>query len=244
MSWATIRRSELPDGSLRAIKETTYDARLEARGLWALRDAGAQVPEIHEVTPTRIVMDWVDGPADWEGLGRRLATVHRTSAAAFGFPHNNMIGALAQRNDWHDTWGEFFAATRVRDHLDDTAVPTGLARRLARACHGPLQTLLDEHNPTPSLIHGDLWSGNIVGGRWLIDPAVAFADREMELAFLTMFGGVPGALEAAYRDEWPLDDGWEARRPALRLHHLLVHVRLFGGSYVDRLAATLDELGW
>lgn len=244
MSWATVQRIDSADGSARAIKRTDYDARIEARGLWALEDAGAPVPEIHEVTPTRIVMDWVDGPADWDLLGRRIAGVHRTSAAEFGFPHDNMIGALAQRNDWQPTWGEFFADARIRDHLGDPAVPTGLSDRLSRACDGPLQTLLDEHEPTPSLIHGDLWSGNIVGGRWLIDPAVAYADREMELAFLTMFGGVPEALEAAYREAWPLDDGWELRRPALRLHHLLVHVRLFGGSYVGRLAATLDRLGW
>lgn len=244
MSWSTVRRVELPDGSLRAIKETGYDARLEARGLWALGDAGAPVPEIHEVTASRIVMDWVEGPADWEGLGRRLAAVHRSSSLAFGFAHDNMIGVLPQRNDWHETWGEFFATTRVRDHLDDPSVPRDLANRLARACEGPLQTLLDEHDPTPSLIHGDLWSGNIVGGQWLIDPAVAFADREMELAFLTMFGGVPEALEAAYHEKWPLEEGWERRRPALRLHHLLVHVRMFGASYVGMLARTLDELGW
>lgn len=244
MSWATVRRVEFPDGSTRAVKETGYDARTEAEGLRALGDAGAPVPRVYEVTPSRIVMDWVEGPADWEWLGRRLVAVHRTTADTFGFSHHNMIGALLQRNDPHDTFGRFFAETRVRDHLEDPSVPTELAHRLARACEGPLQSLLDEHHPVPSLIHGDLWSGNIVGGRWLIDPAVAFADREMELAFLSMFGGVPGTLEAAYREEWPLDDGWERRRPALRLHHLLVHVRLFGGSYIGWLARTLDELGW
>ncbi len=244
MSWATLHRVERADGTVRAVKETDYDARLEARGLWALEDAGAPVPEIHEVTRERIVMEWVAGAADWELLGRRLAHVHRTTAAAFGFPHDNMIGGLPQRNGWRSSWAEFFADARVRVHLDDPTVPADLTKRLSRACDGPMRALLDEHQPAPSLIHGDLWSGNIVDGRWLIDPAVAYADREMELAFLTMFGGVPETLEAAYREAWPLDDGWERRRPALRLHHLLVHVRLFGGSYTQRLAETLDGLGW
>ncbi len=244
MSWATVERAVQPDGSVRAIKRTSYDATFEARGLQLLEDAGAPVPRRHAVSADQIVMDWVDGPADWELLGRALAKVHRSTSSQFGLDHDNLIGALPQHNTRHADWGAFFAETRVRAHLDDPAVPQELAQRLRRACDGALQTMLDEHHPTPSLIHGDLWAGNIVGGRWLIDPAVAYADREMELAFMTMFAGIPQAMFTAYLEDRPLSEGWERRRPALRLHHLLVHVRLFGGPYVGRLASTLDALEW
>ena len=244
MSWATIERVTQPDGPPLAVKRTRYDARLEAHGLRLLEGAGAPVPPVLEVTADRLVMPWVDGPADWELLGSTLAKVHRTTSATFGLDHDNLIGGLAQRNTPDVHWGSFFAETRVLDHLDDPAVPRDLAHRLRAACQGPLQSLLEAHQPVPSLIHGDLWAGNIVAGRWLIDPAVAYADREMELAFMTMFGGIPRAMFDAYLDEWPLKEGWERRRPALRLHHLLVHVRLFGGGYVAQLAQTLERLRW
>ena len=244
MSWATVERITQPDGRTLAVKHTRYDARLEARGLQLLADAGAPVPGVVEVTEDRLVLPWLDGPADWELLGRTLAKVHRTTSATFGLDHDNLIGGLTQANTPHLRWGRFFAETRVLAHLDDPTVPENLVHRLRSACEGPLQSLLEAHDPIPSLIHGDLWAGNIVAGRWLIDPAVSYADREMELAFMTMFGGIPQSLFGAYVAEWPLDDGWQHRLPALRLHHLLVHVRLFGGGYVAQLAAALDELGW
>lgn len=226
------------------MKETSYDARLEAEGLEALGSAGAHTPRVIEATPTRLVMEWIDGSPEWSQLGRSLAVAHRQTNDRFGWHRDNVIGPLPQHNAWHDSWGEFFAERRVRVHFDDPAVPREIAARLERACGGPLQDLLELHDPQPSLIHGDLWSGNIVAGRALIDPAVSFADREMDLAFLAFFGGVPDAFVDAYQSEFPLPGGWETRRPALQLHHALVHVRLFGGSYVARLETILSTLGW
>ena len=96
----------------------------------------------------------------------------------------------------------------------------------------------------PSLVHGDLWAGNVVEGRWLIDPAVSYSDREVELAFMGLFGGIPEAMWRAYAEAWPLSPGWERRRWALQMHHLLVHVRLFGAGYASGVAERLDRLGW
>ncbi|MDH3249907.1 MAG: fructosamine kinase family protein, partial [Acidimicrobiia bacterium] len=166
MSWATVERVTQADGSSLAVKHTRYDARLEARGLRLLEAAGAPVPSVIEVTADRLVMPWVDGPADWELLGRTLAKVHRTTSAAFGLDHDNLIGGLEQRNTRHHEWGAFYAENRVLVHVDDPAVPLDLTRRLRAACEGPLQSLLDAHAPRPSLIHGDLWAGNIVAGCW------------------------------------------------------------------------------
>ncbi len=226
------------------MKETTYDARLEADGLAALAAAGAPVPEVFEAREHRLVTAWVEGTPDWERLGTTLADVHRHSAPEFGYRLDNVVGPLPQPNPWTSSWGRFFAEHRVRVHLADPAVPADLARRLRDACEGPLPDLLDGHRPQPSLVHGDLWSGNVVDGAWLVDPAVSFSDREVELAFAALFGGIPERMWRAYGEAWPLPDGWERRRPALQLHHLLVHVRLFGGAYPRMVADRLGRLGW
>lgn len=189
-------------------------------------------------------MSWVSGTPNWEVLGSTLAAVHRTTAAAFGYDRDNVIGSLPQPNESHRSWGEFFAGNRVLVHLTDHSVSSELRRRLQRACDGPLVELLNEHQPVPSLVHGDIWSGNIIDGSYLIDPAVSFSDREVELAFMAVFGGIPRAMWDGYLGAWPLDDGWERRRHALQLHHLLVHVRLFGGGYSGMVADRLDRLGW
>ena len=227
-----------------AIKRTAYDARLEADGLQRLAQAGAPVPEVLGVDQDELVMEWVSGPSDWEALGSALASLHRTTADAFGYDFDNVIGSLPQSNPWTQSWGEFFAQNRVQVHLNDPAVPAPLRHRLESASGGLLPALLDEHLPVPSLIHGDLWSGNIVDGSFLIDPAVSFSDREVELAFMAVFGGLPQAMWNGYLDVWPLADGWERRRPALQLHHLLVHVRIFGGGYIRMVEDRLDRLGW
>jgi fructosamine-3-kinase len=243
LSWATITRSSVA-GRPVAIKHTAYDARVEADGLRRLAKAGAPVPEVLGADSDEIVMAWVAGLPDWEALGATLALVHRTSAPAFGYEIDNVIGSLPQPNPWTGSWGEFFAENRVRVHLDDPSVPAHLRRRLEAACDGPLPAFLEEHAPVPSLVHGDIWSGNIIDGAFLIDPAVSFSDREVELAFMAVFGGIPQAMWTGYLEAWPLDDGWERRRLALQLHHLLVHVRLFGGGYVRMVEDRLDRLGW
>jgi fructosamine-3-kinase len=212
--------------------------------LRALGEAGAPVPEVIAVSEHELVLERVHGEgrdADWEALGAAIAGLHRTVADRYGWRRDNVIGPLDQPNAWHDDWPAFFAACRIRPHL--SGVPDDVRRRIERALDGPLERLLPARPPA-SLVHGDLWAGNVVGGRWLIDPAVAHCDREYELAFLALFGGVPRTLWAAYEEAWPLEDGWRERRPALQLPHLLVHARLFGGGYVRAVADRLDALGW
>lgn len=189
-----------------------------------------------------LVMEHLAAPTDdGAGLGRALAAVHRTTSPTFGWRRDNLIGALPQRNDADDDWPRFYVEQRIRPFL--TVLPDAPRRRLERACEGPLPVLLD-HDSVPALVHGDLWSGNIVAGRWLIDPAVHFADREFELAFATLFGGLPPRFLDAYLQVAPLDQGWQQRRPALQLYHLLVHVAMFGPSWLASLRQRLDVLGW
>ena len=236
-----VRRTTV-DGTPAVVKHTTYDATTEAVGLDALRDAGAHVPRVLEVAADRLVLEEVHGDGDWAGCGRRLAEVHRTVGDAFGWARDGFIGPLPMRNDHGDDWAAFYATHRLGPWIDD--LPQGLVSRLRSAIDdGRLAGLLD-HGVVPSLVHGDLWSGNVVGGQWLIDPAVHHADRELDLAMARLFGGFPRDFFAAYQEAWPLDDGWEQRLPALQLFHLLVHVRLFGVGYVRQVADRLDQLGW
>lgn len=241
MGWARLTRTRL-DGREVVEKATDYDARVEADGLGALAAAGAPVPAVLSADEDRLVMEAVSGPEDWEGLGRALAGVHDKTAEAYGYRIPNYIGALSQPNPWTESWAEFYARHRLVPYLSD--LPDELAGRMRAAIDDGRLADLMEHGQQPSLVHGDLWSGNIVAGRWLIDPAVHYADRELDHAFSAVFGSLPDRMWRAYEEVWPLDEGWEERRPALQLYHLLVHVRLFGGSYLSSVAERLDRLGW
>lgn len=224
------------------VKDTSYDATTEADGLDALREAGAHVPRVLEVAADRLVLEEVHGDGDWAGCARRLAQVHRVTGDAFGWDRDGFIGPLPMCNAPGGDWPAFYATHRLEPWIDD--LPDALASRLRGAiADGRLARLLD-HDAPPSLVHGDLWSGNVVGGQWLIDPAVHHADRELDLAMARLFGGFPPAFFAAYEEAWPTDDGAAQRLPALQLFHLLVHVRLFGGGYVGQVADRLDRLGW
>lgn len=238
----------MADGRDVVVKRSPYPAEIEAEGLRALAAAGAPVPEVYAAEGEVLVMAFVSGApggsrSGWEELGVALAGAHRVTADRYGWHRDNRIGPLVQPNTWHAEWPGFFAECRIRPHLGAESLPPGVRRRLERALDGPLLDLLPAHPPA-SLVHGDLWAGNVVGGRWLIDPAVAYADREYELAFMALFGGLPHALWAAYEDAWPLEDGWDERRPVLQLPHLLVHVRIFGASFVPAVVDRLDQLGW
>lgn len=236
-----MRRATV-DGLAVVVKEPPYDATTEAAGLRALGAAGARVPRIIEATSARLVLEEVRGDGDWAACGRRLAAVHRTTGSAFGWERDGVIGPLPMGNDPDQDWPRFYATHRLAPWIGD--LPDPLAHRLRGAIDdGRLQALLD-HDVPASLVHGDLWSGNVVGGEWLIDPAVHHADRELDLAMARLFGGFPSAFFAAYEQAWPLDDGWRDRLPALQLFHLLVHVRLFGGGYVGQMGDRLDTLGW
>lgn len=238
---AAAWRAELDDGRIVVIKATPYDAALEAEGLEALREAGGPVPAVLAVDDAVLVLEHVTGPPDWEHLGAALATVHGHHGPAFGWHRDNVIGPLPQANGWLSTSGAFVVERRIRPHLE--VLPRDVARRLAAACEGALPDLLDAHDPPPSLVHGDLWTGNVVGGRWLIDPAVHHADRETDLAMLTLFGSPGPAFWGGYDSVAPLPEGWERRRAALQLPPLLVHVRLFGASYVPGVVRALERAG-
>jgi fructosamine-3-kinase len=240
----STEEGRLADGRRVVVKRCPYPAEVEADGLRALAAAGAPAPAVLGAAGHVLVMEHVEGPPDWPRLGRAIAAMHRATADGFGWHRDNFAGATVQHNGWCADWPTFYAERRVRAHLAEANLPEPLRRRIERACDGPLRELL-RPDPPPSLTHGDLWIANIVQGRWLVDPAVSYADRELELAYMQLTDSLPGELFEAYNDEWPPDPSYPHRRPALQLHKFLNNVRHFGPDrYVPRIQSVLDTYGW
>ena len=239
------RAATLADGRRVVVKDCPYPALIEADGLGALREAGVPTPGVLAATGSRLVLEYVEGVPDWAALGTAVALMHRRTGPRYGWHRDNMGGRFAQLNAWSDDWPTFFAERRVRAHLTDPTIPAELARRLQRACDGPLPESLPAR-PAPSLTHGDLWVGNTVTGRWVIDPEVSFADRELDLTYMLDSASHPFPPEfwEAYQHEWPIPDDFAERRRVLGLHHRLLQVRHFGDRCVPVLMADLDALGW
>ncbi len=236
-------RAELADGRNVVVKRCPYPAAQEADGLRALGSAGVPVPAVLGVGLRTLVLEHVAGDPDWAGLGRAVARMHRHTAVRFGWATVNFHGRFPQDNTWSDSWPTFYVQRRVAPQLARADLPGDLRVRIEAACAGPLPALL-RPDPPASLTHGDLWPGNMIDGRWLVDPAVGYADRELDLAYLSLSGDLPAEFMAAYRDEYPIEPDFEERRPALLLHKHLVNVRHFGERALPRLRALLEHYGW
>lgn len=240
----TTWRARLADGATVIVKQTPYPADAEVDGLGALADAGVPTPPVLGFAGGTLVLELVTGPADWAGLGVAIARMHGVTGERYGWHRDNQAGRFVQPNAWLDDWPTFFVERRVRAHLADPSVPAEFRLRLERACDGPIQALLPDR-PARSLTHGDLWPGNTVEGRWVIDPEVSFADRELDLAYMEMAGEpFPAQFWGAYREALPFPEGYEERRRLLELHHRLLQVRHFGDSQVPALDALLAHHGW
>ena len=180
----------------------------------------------------------------WEQLGQRLASLHRCSSEFFGLDHDNYIGSLRQYNHHNSNWINFFIEQRldaqVRLAIKNGAVDRGWEKKF-EALYAKLPSLMAVEKP--SLIHGDLWSGNLItdekGEPCLIDPAVYYGNREADLAMTRLFGGFSGEFYSAYKKAFPLPPGAERRVDLYNLYPLLVHVNLFGGSYVHSVEGIL-----
>ena len=171
-----------------------------------------------------------------ERLGRGIARLHSKTASQFGFHHSNYCGTTIQDNAWTSNWPEFYAQRRIWNLVQQINDSRGLSSGELKVYERLVEKMpqLLSHPTIPSLIHGDLWSGNYMytaNGPALIDPACYYADREMELGMMQLFGGFSPAVWKAYQEEYPLPEGWQKRIPLYQLYHILNHHLLFGGSY-------------
>lgn len=198
-----------------------------------------------------LVMSWIShGPSHGsthERLGRELAELHRHSAAKeFGFEIDNFIGSSPQPNDWSSSWKKFFVEHRIEYQLRIAkSNGFGSSFRNPKRLLKNIEDLLSD-SPKPSLIHGDLWSGNFIvdsdGDPVLIDPAPYWADREAEFGIVTMFGGFKESFFAAYRESYPFESGFERRLLAYQLYHYLNHLNLFGESYLAQVQKIIAKI--
>lgn len=186
-----------------------------------------------------VLEDWSGqqaAPNFWSGFGQSLAALHRQTTSSFGLSENNFIAKLPQSNRRHHTWSSFYWEERIAP-LVRQGFEQGLLDRKAVLSLEKLGRRLPElfQERPPSLLHGDLWSGNFMvalgGQAGLIDPAIYYGHREMDLAMTRLFGGFQMTFYQAYQEAFPLDKGWEDRVLLWQLYPLLVHLLLFGRSY-------------
>lgn len=215
----------------------------EAEGLAALRASRCTAPEplAHGSagSDAYLLMEFIDlrSRGDYAALGRMLAAMHDAHGGQFGWARDNYIGSTPQPNGRYDNWAKFWRERRLEPQL-------ALARKNGHDVEATeVWRLLEGHNPAPSLLHGDLWSGNAGflanGAPVLFDPAVYYGDREADLAMTELFGGFPRAFYSAYG---PLPAGYETRKHLYNLYHLLNHLNLFGAGYLGQVKATLGLL--
>lgn len=227
----------------------------ETAGLKLLADAQAvRVPQVIAVIdqPPALVLEWIEigrYKADAaEELGRLLAQQHRTLSQTFGLDHANYIGANPQFNQPTDSWIDFFRDQRlgmqVKLARERGQLNSDRARRLEELMNH-LDKWIDPKVVVPSLLHGDLWSGNYLvdthGQPVVIDPAVYYGDREAEIAFTQLFGGFGLRFYAAYTEAWPLEPGFADRCDLYNLYHLLNHLNLFGEGYGGSVDTVLER---
>lgn len=257
-----------PDGGSVFVKRAARHPTMfecEAEGLRALAGTNAiRVPEVLAASTDALVLEFIEQgnrKADFfADFGRRFAALHRARGKACGFPHDNFIGATPQANQplglsWEQAedgdgadWARFFFERRLRFQVD-LAARNGHGHELERLldqAESLILELLSADPGPPSLLHGDLWSGNYLaderGEACLIDPAVYYGHREADLAMTRLFGGFDADFYAAYDEAWPLAPGWQDRLPIYQLYHLLNHLNLFGSAYYARSQSILERL--
>jgi fructosamine-3-kinase len=199
-----------------------------------------------------LVMEFLErGSAGREGaesLGRGLASMHRFSSEKFGWVRDNTIGTTPQFNRLSFNWIQFWRDHRLGYQLQLAKANgyTGKLQPLGERLMAELDAFFMDTLTVPSLLHGDLWSGNYTfdsaGQPVLFDPAIYYGDREADLAMTELFGGFPTNFYAAYRETYPLDPGYVIRKDLYNLYHILNHLNLFGEGYLNQAEEMMEKL--
>lgn len=255
---AEVLRVDL-DGAAPLVAKVAAEGGLAVEGfmLGCLAERSAlPVPRTHFVSETLLLMDYVenDGAGDRtaaeEHAADCLAALHAVTAPAFGFERDTVIGALPQPNPWTESWCDFFRDRRLlamgRIAMDSGRLPVDTFRRLEIFC-GRLERFI-EQPPRPGLVHGDVWAGNVLfrGGRVaaFIDPALSFADPEVEIAYIEWLSTFGPAFHRRYQSRHAPRPGYrEARRDIYNLFPTLVHTQICGPPYAQMVGDILKRYG-
>ncbi|MCH4123264.1 MAG: fructosamine kinase family protein [Levilactobacillus sp.] len=214
----------------------------EVAGLKALGQA-VNVPDVLATGnidgDAYLVLEFLEtGHGSQYELGQAVARVHRITAPQFGFDQDNLVGKLPKHNAWQDDWTTFYLNQRL-DPLVKRAQEHHLWNANRQAAYDRVRQHIVTENTgrkiVPSLLHGDLWSGNYLftadGTPTLIDPDVLYGDREFDIAMTTIFGGFTADFYRGYQDAYPFDPGYTDRLAHYQLYYLLAHLNLFGETY-------------
>ena len=197
-----------------------------------------------------LVLEYLEfgGRGSDSALAQGLVALHRTRQAQFGWRIDNTIGDTPQPNSPCPDWIEFWRDRRLH-HQARLAKTRGASHGLIDKCErlmGRMPEFFRGYQPEPSLLHGDLWGGNYgflrSGEAVIFDPAVYYGDREADLAMTELFGGFSAQFYAAYREAWPLDEGYGVRKTLYNLYHVLNHFNMFGGGYAAQAEHMADRL--
>lgn len=213
------------------------------------------VPQVLHANPALLVMEFISGASSFRGTSEEhaahlLADLHDIKSDTFGLERDTLIGGLHQPNTRCTTWLEFFAQHRLiamgRCAAETGGISTETLKSIDRFVE-KLDSLIDEP-PHPSLLHGDVWSANVLAEGELItgfvDPAIYYGHPEIELAFITLFNTFGDAFFSGYAERRGIADGFfEVRRDIYNVYPLLVHARLFGGGYGSSVEQILRRHG-
>lgn len=227
----------------------------EARGLLALASSQTlRVPKPlcfgDDRKHSYIVMEYLDmrGRADQSVLGEQFAAMHDVAAEQFGWEIDNTIGATHQPNAWMDNWLDFWREQRLGYQLQ-LAAKNGYGGELLSLGEKLLiemPVLFTGREIKPSMLHGDLWGGNVAGLKdgtpVIFDPAFYYGDREADLAMTYVFGGFGPDFYASYQNAYPLDDGFAVRKTFYNIYHIINHLNMFGGGYHGQAIHMLEQV--
>lgn len=198
-----------------------------------------------------LVLEWLDlhnsrHDRDWAMMGKHLAELHQcTATKGFGWQRDNTIGSTPQINTWDRNWVNFWLENRLKPQLKMAKEKGYYPRVATKDLCSAVPQLFADYLPVPSLVHGDLWSGNLAfcdGVPVIYDPALYYGDREVDIAMTELFGRLPNAFYDSYNQCLPLDRGYIKRRSLYNLYHILNHYNLFGGIYAFQADDLMAEI--
>lgn len=197
-----------------------------------------------------LLLEWIEPSTptvvNWEKLGRNLAKLHQNTNNQFGWSEDNYIGIVLQPNKFEDNWNDFYSQNRILPMmklLKNKQLITSKQIKSAENLCKQFDSIFPKEKP--ALIHGDFWNGNIIAGEKgefnLIDPAIYYGNKEMDIAMAKLFGGFDDTFFDAYQEINPLEPGYEERLPVTQLFPLLIHAYLFEGYYVKDVQTILKK---